>query len=43
MSGTLIGANDLLIAAIAITHQATLVTRNQRQCGRVSGLELEAW
>ncbi len=41
--GTPIGPNDLLVAAIAITHQATLVTRNQREFGRVSGLELEAW
>ncbi len=34
---------DLYIASIAILHDATLVTHNQRHFGRVPGLELEDW
>jgi tRNA(fMet)-specific endonuclease VapC len=41
--GKLIGPNDLMIAAIARTHQATLVTRNVSEFGRVAGLQLEDW
>ena len=41
--GTPIGANDLLIAAIALAHGATLVTANTREFGRVVGLRLENW
>lgn len=29
--GTIIGGNDLLIAAIVLTHAGTLITRNQRE------------
>ena len=29
--GSLIGPNDMLIAAVALAHQATLITRNQRE------------
>lgn len=43
MKGTLIGANDLMIASIALTHHLTLVTHNTREFGRVSGLILEDW
>lgn len=41
--GKLIGPNDLMIAAIARTHDATLVTRNVSEFGRVAGLRLEDW
>ena len=41
--GQLIGPNDMLIAAIAVTHQATLITRNQREFERVSNLQIEVW
>jgi tRNA(fMet)-specific endonuclease VapC len=41
--GTPIGPNDLLIAAIALAHNLTLVTANVREFGRVEGLRLENW
>ena len=41
--GTPIGALDLLIAAIALTHQAMLVTHNTREFSRVAGLQIEDW
>jgi tRNA(fMet)-specific endonuclease VapC len=41
--GTPIGANDLLIAAIAVAHAITLVTHNTGEFGRVGGLVLEDW
>ena len=41
--GTLIGANDLLIAAIAKRHDHVLVTRNDREFLRVPGLRVETW
>lgn len=41
--GTPIGANDLMIAAIALTHHLTLVTHNTNEFGRVAGLKLEDW
>jgi tRNA(fMet)-specific endonuclease VapC len=41
--GTPIGANDLLIAAIALAHDCRLVTRNSREFERVVGLRLEQW
>jgi tRNA(fMet)-specific endonuclease VapC len=42
-SGQLIGANDLMIAAIALAEDATLVTRNHDEFRRVVGLRLETW
>ena len=42
-AGTLIGPNDLCIAAIARTNGMTLVTHNVREFGRVEGLQLEDW
>lgn len=41
--GTPIGANDLLIAAIAKSHQTTLVTHNTREFERVTGISLVDW
>jgi tRNA(fMet)-specific endonuclease VapC len=41
--GTLIGANDLLIAAHARCLGLTLVTNNTREFGRVHGLRIENW
>jgi tRNA(fMet)-specific endonuclease VapC len=41
--GLMIGANDLLIAAIAMANQITLVTHNTSEFGRISGLLLEDW
>ena len=41
--GRPIGANDLLIAAHARSAGATLVTNNQREFGRVPGLQVENW
>ncbi len=38
-----IGRADLLIAAIALAHRATLVTRNLRHFRLVPGLQLENW
>jgi predicted nucleic acid-binding protein len=38
--GTLIGANDLWIAASALRHQASLVTRNIEDFKRIPGLML---
>jgi tRNA(fMet)-specific endonuclease VapC len=40
--GELIGPNDLLIEAIALTHDLTLVTNN-REFSRVHGLRIEDW
>jgi tRNA(fMet)-specific endonuclease VapC len=41
--GELIGANDLWIAAHARAAGLILVTNNQREFGRVPGLQLENW
>ena len=42
-AGRSIGALDLLIAAHAIHEKATLVTRNQSEFRRVTGLKVESW
>ena len=42
-AGTPIGPNDLLIAAIALANNLTLVTHNTREFSRVPGLALEDW
>jgi tRNA(fMet)-specific endonuclease VapC len=42
-SGTIIGANDLLIAAHAMALGHTLVTANEREFARVDGLPLANW
>lgn len=42
-AGTPIGPHDLLIAATALRHQATLITRNVREFARVPGLQCLNW
>ena len=42
-AGTMIGANDLLIAAHARSLGLTLVTNNVREFGRVGKLMIENW
>ena len=42
-AGTPIGPNDLIIAATAVRHSATLVTHNTDEFGRVEGLQLVDW
>ncbi|NBD95655.1 MAG: PIN domain-containing protein [Gammaproteobacteria bacterium] len=42
-AGTPIGANDLWIAAHALTLDAILVTDNEREFRRVPGLNVENW
>ena len=41
--GRPIGANDLLIAAHALSLDFTLVTDNEREFSRVDGLRIENW
>ena len=41
--GTPIGPNDLMIAAIALAHDAIFVTANSREFARVEGLQWEDW
>ena len=41
--GTLIGPNDLLIAAHALASDLTVVTANVGELSRVSGLKVENW
>jgi tRNA(fMet)-specific endonuclease VapC len=42
-AGRPIGPHDVLIAATALAHGATLVTRNVREFRRVKGLRVEDW
>ena len=42
-ASTPIGPNDLMIAATALAHGATLVTNNVKEFSRVAGLRLEDW
>lgn len=41
--GAIIGPNDLIIASIALAHNLTLLTRNQREFLRVPSLKTEGW
>lgn len=43
VAGAPIGANDLLIAAHAVTLGYTLVTDNEAEFARVAGLSIENW
>jgi tRNA(fMet)-specific endonuclease VapC len=43
ISGTPIGAYDILIAGQALRHKLTLVTANFREFGRIKGLQWEDW
>ena len=38
-----VGGNDMMIAAIALANDATLVTRNRRELSVVPGLRLVTW
>ncbi|TPW29955.1 type II toxin-antitoxin system VapC family toxin [Pararhizobium mangrovi] len=42
-AGLPIGQNDMLIAAHALAMDATLVTDNEREFARVTGLKTENW
>ena len=42
-AGTPIGANDLLIASIALGSDLTLATRNVGEFRRVAGLRVDEW
>jgi tRNA(fMet)-specific endonuclease VapC len=42
-SGQLIEDADLLIAAIALVHDMTLVTNNTAHFTRITGLQMEDW
>lgn len=41
--GNTIGPNNLIIAAIALFHEATLVTNNVNEFSRIKGLTIENW
>ena len=41
--GTPIGPNNLMIAAIALANQMTLVSHNTTEFSRVPGLAVEDW
>ncbi|MBQ3402754.1 MAG: PIN domain-containing protein [Synergistaceae bacterium] len=41
--GQVIGYLDMLIAATALTHNATLITNNTQEFSRIDGLKLNDW
>lgn len=43
VAGTRLDDFDLTIAAIALAHNLTLVTNNEKHFGRIDGLKLENW
>ena len=43
IGGMLIGAHDLMISAIALTHGLTVITDNTAEFGRIPGLNVENW
>ncbi|MDR1421251.1 MAG: type II toxin-antitoxin system VapC family toxin [Coriobacteriales bacterium] len=42
-TGTMIGANDAVIAATVVSRTGTLVTNNTREFSRVKDLRIEDW
>ncbi len=42
-AGTLVGPNDLIIAATVLARRGILVTHNLREFRRVPGLRVESW
>lgn len=43
LAGRPIGETDTLIAAVALAHQATIVTRNKRHFEQIERLQIEEW
>ena len=43
VAGNVIGPNDLMIAAIALANNLTLVTHNTAEFGRIASLTIEDW
>lgn len=43
VNGKVIGPNDLMIAAIALTNNLTLVTHNTAEFERINTLKIEDW
>lgn len=39
----LIGEADLMIACIVLSNKQTLLTRNKKHFGQISGLKVESW
>jgi tRNA(fMet)-specific endonuclease VapC len=42
-TGKIVGPNDMLIAAIVVANNGTLITRNTREFSRISALKLMEW
>ena len=42
-SGTVIGSNDMLIAATALANDGIIVTHNVREFSRINDLKVEDW
>ena len=41
--GEIIGAHDLVIAATALTHDMTVLTKDRRHFGRIEALKVSLW
>jgi tRNA(fMet)-specific endonuclease VapC len=41
--GTVIGPNDLIISATVLSREGILVTNNEKEFSRISGLNIENW
>lgn len=42
-TGNIIGPNDMLIAAIVVANNGTLITRNTAEFSRIKSLKIEEW